>query len=127
MGKYQPLIQNKMVATLAVFIPIAFLIVIFGIAYVSITSRNRERMALIEKGADPKLFESVKKTSNGGTLKWALLMVGIGLGIFLATLLVEAGVNEPASYFSMIFLCGGAGLLITYKVEQKANKTQDKE
>lgn len=113
--------------TLAIFIPIAFFIVVFGIVYVVVTARNRERMALIEKGADPKLFESVKKTSNGGVLKWALLMVGIGLGIFLATLLVEAGMNEPASYFSMIFLCGGAGLLVSYKIEQKANNTIVKE
>lgn len=116
-----------MVATLAVFIPIAFFIMMFGIVYVLITARNRERMALIEKGADPKLFESIKKPSTGGILKWALLLVGIGIGIFLATLLVEAGMNEPASYFSMIFLCGGAGLLITYKVEQKANNTIEKE
>jgi uncharacterized membrane protein YiaA len=116
-----------MAATLAVFIPIAFFIMFFGIVYVSITSRNRERMALIEKGADPKLFESEKKSSSGGILKWALLMVGIGLGIFIATLLVEAGINEPASYFSMIFLGGGAGLLISYKVEQKENKTPNKE
>jgi len=116
-----------MVATLAVFIPIAFFIMMFGIVYVSITSRNRERMALIEKGADPKLFESEKKASTGGILKWALLMVGIGLGIFLATLLVEAGINEPASYFSMIFLCGGVGLLISYKVEQKNTNMTEKE
>ena len=116
-----------MVATLGVFIPIVFLIMVFGIAYVSITSRNRERMALIEKGADPKLFESEKKTSTGGILKWALLMVGIGLGIFLATLLVDAGMNEPASYFGMIFLFGGLGLLLSYKMEQKSNKLANKE
>jgi uncharacterized membrane protein YiaA len=115
-----------MAATLAVFIPIAFFIMFFGIVYVSITSRNRERMALIEKGADPNLFETVKKTSNGGVLKWALLLVGIGLGIFLATLLVEAGMNEPASYFAMICLFGGAGLLVSYKIEQKDNKMNDK-
>jgi uncharacterized membrane protein YiaA len=127
MGKYKSLKIKKMVATIAVFIPIAFFVMFFGIVYVSITSRNRERMALIEKGADPRLFESEKKPSSGGILKWALLMVGIGLGIFLATFLVETGMNEPASYFSMILLCGGAGLLISYKVEQKANKTLDKE
>ncbi|MEI7828388.1 MAG: DUF6249 domain-containing protein [Prolixibacteraceae bacterium] len=113
--------------TIALFIPIAFFIMIFGVVYLVITSRNRERMLLIEKGADPKLFESVKKTSSGGVLKWALLLVGIGLGIFLATLLVDAGMNEPASYFAMICIFGGAGLLLSYKIEQKANKMIDKE
>ena len=116
-----------MEGTIALFIPIAFFIMIFGVVYLVITSRNRERMLLIEKGADPKLFESVKKTSSGGVLKWALLLVGIGLGIFLATLLVDAGMNEPASYFAMICIFGGAGLLLSYKIEQKANKMIDKE
>lgn len=116
-----------MVETVAVFIPIAFFIMSFGIAYLVITSRNRERMLLIEKGADPKLFESVKKTSSGGILKWALLLVGIGIGIFLATLLVDAGMNEPASYFAMICLFGGAGLLLAYKIEQKSKTEKNKE
>lgn len=110
-----------------ILVPLAFFAMIFGIVYVVITSRNRERLLLIEKGADPKLFESVKKTSTGGILKWALLLVGIGIGIFLATLLVDAGMNEPASYFAMICLFGGAGLVVSYKIDQKANKMTDKE
>lgn len=103
-----------------VFVPIGVFLMIFGIVYVIVTARNRERMALIEKGADPKLFESVKGSSKSGVLKWGLLLVGVGLGIFLATLLVEAGMNEPASYFAMICLFGGAGLLLAYRIEQKA-------
>lgn len=93
---------------------------IFGIVYIIVTARNRERMALIEKGADPKLFESVKGSSKGGILRWGLLLVGVGLGIFLATLLVDAGMNEPASYFGMICMFGGAGLLLAYRIELKA-------
>jgi uncharacterized membrane protein YiaA len=116
-----------MEGTIAIFIPIAFFIMLFGIVYVVITSRNRERMLLIEKGADPKLFESVKKTSTGGVLKWGLLMVGVGLGIFLATLLVDAGMNEPASYFAMICIFGGLGLLVAYKIDQKNNHIIGKE
>ena len=59
-------------------------------------------MSLIEKGADPKLFESVKKTSTGGILKWGLLLIGIGLGIFFAAILVNAGFDEGAAYPAMI-------------------------
>jgi archaellum biogenesis protein FlaJ (TadC family) len=110
-----------------ILVPLACFAMIFGIVYVIVTARNRERLALIEKGADPKLFESVKKSSTGGILKWALLLVGIGLGIFLATLLVEAGMNEPASYFAMICLFGGAGLLLAYKIEQKSNPEKNRE
>jgi hypothetical protein len=127
MGKCQIKKQNTMDNLVPILVPLAMFAMIFGIVYVVITSRNRERMLLIDKGADPKLFESVKKTSTGGILKWALLLVGIGLGIFLATLLVDAGMNEPASYFGMIFLFGGLGLLLSYKMEQKMNKQIDKE
>ena len=115
-----------MEGTIAVFIPIAFFIMMFGIVYVIISSRNRERMLLIEKGADPKLFESVKKTSTGGILKWGLLLIGIGLGTFFAMLLVQAGMEEGA-YPAMICLFGGAGLLAAHKMDQKSNPTKNNE
>ena len=98
---------------------------IFGIIYIIVTARNKERMALIEKGADPKLFESVKKTSTGGILKWGLLLVGIGLGTFFAMLLVQSGMEEGA-YPAMICLFGGAGLIAAYKMEQKSDTPKEK-
>ena len=97
---------------------------IFGIIYIIVTARNKERMALIEKGADPKLFESVKKTSTGGILKWGLLLVGIGLGTFFAMLLVQSGLEEGA-YPAMICLFGGAGLIVAYKMEQKSGTPKE--
>jgi hypothetical protein len=109
-------------------VSLAFFAMIFGIVYVVVTARNRERLNLIEKGADPKLFESVKKPStNTGTLKFGLLMVGIGLGIFLANVLVNAGFDDGAAYPAMISLFGGAGLLVAYKMEQKTNLPEGKE
>lgn len=97
---------------------------IFGIIYIIVTARNKERMALIEKGADPKLFESVKKTSTGGILKWGLLLVGIGLGTFFAMLLVQSGLEEGA-YPAMICLFGGAGLIAAHKMEQKSETPKE--
>jgi len=40
---------------------IAFFATIFGIYYVSVTTRNKERMALIDKGADASLFNTGKE------------------------------------------------------------------
>lgn len=110
-----------------ILVPLASFAMIFGIVYIIVTARNRERLSLIEKGADPKLFESIKKTSSGGLLKWALLMIGIGLGIFLAAALANAGFDEDAAYPAMILLCGGLGLLLAHRMEQKANTLKDKE
>ncbi|WP_311196042.1 hypothetical protein [Antarcticibacterium sp. 1MA-6-2] len=39
-----------------------FFAVIFGIYYLYITARNRERMALIEKGADATIFYTGKRS-----------------------------------------------------------------
>lgn len=111
-----------------IFVPIGVFLMIFGIVYVVVTARNRERMALmtlIEKGGDPKLLDSMKRSTKGGILKWGFLLVGVGIGILLASLLVEAGMNEPASYFSMICLFGGAGLLLAYRIEQKSESGKE--
>ena len=56
-----------------ILIPITALAVIFGIVYVVITSRNRERMSMIEKGVNPKDFLSPGPNAYG-VLKWALLL-----------------------------------------------------
>ena len=109
----------------AIIVPLAVFAMIFGIVYVIVTARNRERMSLIEKGADPKLFESIKKTSSGGILKWGLLLIGIGLGIFTAAMLVSSGLEEGAAYPAMICLFGGAGLLLSYKMEQKSETRKE--
>ena len=108
-----------------ILVPIAVFAMIFGIVYVFVTARNRERMALIEKGADPKLFESIKISSNTGLLKWGLLLVGVGLGFFFAEVLVNAGMNEETTYPAMICIFGGAGLLVAYKTVPKSNKPKD--
>jgi hypothetical protein len=104
-----------------IIVPLAAFAMIFGIFYIIVTAQNRERMALIEKGADPKLFQSEKVSSKGTILKWGLFLAGIGLGIFFAALLAEAGMNEGAAYPAMICIFGGAGLLLAYRMEQKTN------
>jgi hypothetical protein len=112
----------------AILIPLAFFAMVFGVVYISVTARNRERLTLIEKGADPKLFESIKKPSKGGIMKWGLLLIGIGLGFFFAALLDSSSIiEEGVAYPSMICLFGGASLLIAYKIEQKANDPKGNE
>lgn len=108
-----------------IVVPLAVFAMIFGIVYVFVTARNRERMALIEKGADPKLFESVKSSSKTGLLKWGLLLVGVGLGFFFADILINAGMNDETTYPAMICIFGGAGLLLAYKMEPKSNNQKE--
>ncbi|MEN8124432.1 MAG: DUF6249 domain-containing protein [Bacteroidota bacterium] len=93
---------------------------IFGIFFVWITTRNKERMALIEKGADASLFATKKKNFSNITLKLGMLAVGIGIGLLMGSLLNEyTNLAEPVAYFSMIFLFGGISLVVNAMIEKK--------
>ena len=101
---------------------------IFGIRYFN----SRENMAMIEKGLDPKL-KAERRPAPFKNLKWGLLFVGSGLGLFLAYLLdnylfVNVGrhagnefdndANAPI-YFALIAIGGGIGLILSYRMERK--------
>lgn len=102
-----------------VFIVLIIFGSIFGIAYLFFSTRNKERLALIENGADASLFTRVKQRTAPVwkviILNLALLLMGIGAGIVIGGILatnfnVEWDVAMPGS----IFLMAGTGLLIGF-------------
>lgn len=106
-------------------IPIALFATIFGVFYLYYTTRNRERMALIEKGADASIFDRDKKSSNVFNkvlINFALLAVGIGVGIISAGLLEVNGMDDDVAYPSMIFIFAGIGLVAGFFVSRKLDK-----
>ena len=110
----------------AILIPLGAFAMIFGIVYMSVTARNRERMALIERGADPTLFETKKKPSISGVMKVGLFLVGIGLGIVVAYLLsAGGGMEDGAAYPAMIFIFGGLALITSYLWQRKQDKEDE--
>ncbi len=103
--------------------------VIFGIYYLFISTRNKERLALIEKGAEASIFFSAKKSLTPTwkvlVLNLAVLMMGIGLGIFIGNILhVSVGLPEEVAFPGTIFLVGGislfTGFFLTKKLVEKA-------
>jgi len=106
-------------------VPIGSFAMIFGIVYLVVTSRNRERMALIERGADPALFESKKRANTGGVMKYGLFLFGIGLGIVVAYFVASGGMEEGAAYPSMIFVFGGLSLIAAYLWQRKLDKEDE--
>jgi ABC-type Fe3+-siderophore transport system permease subunit len=105
---------------------IALFATVFGIFYVYIITRNKERMALIEKGADASLFNTGKEGHKFSfswgkfTLKAGMLFMGIALGIMAGAILSNAGIlNEDANYPSMIFFFGGLSLVLFYVIDRK--------
>jgi hypothetical protein len=112
----------------AVIVFIALFAAAFGIMYMHYTTRNKERLALIEKGADASLFNTGKEARkfsfnwNKFTLKLGMLFMGVALGIIIGAILSEAGLlEEGANYTSMIFFFGGLGLVLYYIFDRKNN------
>jgi hypothetical protein len=110
------------VAVIGTLIPIIISVGIFiTIIYIR-RFENLERMAIIDKGLDPAIFK--KESSTAATLRWALLLIGSGLGLIFGYFLDRSWGMEEVAYFSMIFIFGGLGLGLAYLLEERKMKRQ---
>jgi len=110
----------------AAIVFIALFAAVFGIVYLYLITRNKERMALIEKGADASLFATGKPSSwsfswSKFTLKVGMLAMGIAIGVLTGALLTNAMVlNEEANYTTAIFFFGGLSLVLFYIFDKRS-------
>ena len=108
-----------------VFIVLIIFAALFGIVFVIAQSRNRERMAMIEKGVSPKDFLVNRKPNSYGILKWALLLVGVGFGLFIASILeAYTSIEEVPAYFASALFFGGAGLFAAFTIAKNAEEKE---
>jgi hypothetical protein len=105
---------------------IALFAAIFGIFYLHFTTRSKERLALIEKGADASLFNTGKGGQkppfnwNNLALKTGMFFMGIAIGLFTgATLAPFLSIPPEAVYFSMILFFGGLSLVLFFLIDRK--------
>lgn len=107
-----------------ILIPISLFAAIFGIVYLYFSTRNKERLALIEKGADASIFNIGKRSGSAWkvvVINLAFLLMGIGLGLFLANLLeTTTSLDDNVIYPSLTFIMAGVGLYIGYTQTKKA-------
>ena len=101
-----------------IIISLGFFGMIFGIIYLY----KRERMAMIERGMDPRRYKP--QSAPYQTLKWGLLLIGAGTGLFLAylmdrTIFKSMEDDNVAIYFALIAIFGGLGLFLSYRMEKK--------
>jgi hypothetical protein len=101
-----------------ILVPLSFFAMVFGIVYLS----KREKLAMIERGMDPRRYKP--QSAPFQNLKWGLLLIGAGLGLFLAsvldrTLFKESMDDNEAIYASLVAVFGGLGLFISYLIEKK--------
>ena len=125
----QPKIRIMDAGSLAMLIPIFGLVfgnaLAFGIIYFAIMTRNRERMALIEKGATAEEIYQSRKVSKYSALKNGLFLIGIAVGLIVAAIVAATTLLNPvAVYFAFILLFGGLGLVIFYLIYTKNERNQ---
>ena len=109
----------------AILIPLIVFGSFFGMVYVWLTTRNKERLAMIDKGADASLFTVKKSHRTNYTLKIGMLAVGIGIGILVGSLLDSyTMLDEEVAFPSMIFLFGGGFLIANSMIENKAKEEE---
>jgi O-antigen/teichoic acid export membrane protein len=109
-----------------ILVPLDMFAMVFGIIYL----RTRQNLAMIEKGMNPKEFAN--RPAPYRNLKWGLLLVGSGIGLFLAYLIdnfmlykishTDSFGNNGANtaiYFALIAIGGGLGLIQSYRMEKK--------
>ncbi|MGV6831342.1 MAG: DUF6249 domain-containing protein [bacterium] len=105
-----------------ILIPLAFFASVFGVFYLYLSSRNRERLALIEKGADASIFKIGKRGSSWKVviINLAFLLIGIGVGAFLGSIIDEYTRLHDGAIVGVIFIMAGLGLYVGFLQTRKA-------
>ncbi len=115
------------VEIIGVFIPIVTIIAAVIMIINLRKFENQERMSMIEKGMNPKEISELRKTRSNTSwpLRFALLLMGVGVGLLIGYFLDSSFYMEEVAYFSMIFIFGGLGLGISYIIEEKKLREEE--
>ena len=109
-----------------IIIPVSLFATLFGIFYIYLTTRNRERLALIEKGADASLFKSSPQNIPVWKLlllNLSLLLIGIGIGLLIIAILYACTtLDSDAANIAIIFIMAGISLLTGFTLSKKLEK-----
>jgi len=86
---------------------------IFGVVYVVMTTRHRERLAMIERGINPN--EGSNKANPEKSLKSGMELIAVAVGLGCGYLLnTYTGIPRPWVYFGPVLFCVGLVMIILY-------------
>jgi peptidoglycan/LPS O-acetylase OafA/YrhL len=108
---------------IAVLIPIVTVISSVVLAYYIRKMIHHEKLAMIEKGVSPEFLAAKKRGQTSTSIRLGLLSIGVGLGFFIGYFLDYHYNMEEVGYFAMLFILGGVGLVISYLIEEKKEKS----
>lgn len=113
-----------------ILVPFIFFATTFGLFYVYISARNRERMAMIERGNELNLRPFTKEKPATIFLRFGFMLFGLGIGLmvgmFLSNYIIFGNHNGPfLVVFSSTLLFGGLFMIVGYFIESKYIKKND--
>jgi len=103
----------------------------FGVTiYTWLSSRHKERMAMIEKGVNPADFKSgsfrdLLRPNPLSSLKWGMLTMFVGVGILVATWLDRSLYMQDSVYPASMLLFGGLALVIFYFIASRKMRNEE--
>lgn len=112
-----------MTETIGALVPIIISLGVFTMIIILRRLEHNEKLKMIEKGIDISNYQRHRRP--GGAIKFALIAVGIGVGLLVGNLMdVYTPLKDEVCYFSMIFLFAGIGLFTANKIVEKKEKEQ---
>lgn len=106
-----------------VLVPILSVVATAWVLVTFFTSRNRERMAMIEKGLSSDeikaLYARDVKRDPLQSLKWGILFVLAGIALMLGNYLHDTYAVDGGVVVGMVILFVGIGLVAFYTIASK--------
>ena len=100
-------------------VPIAFFLMVFGIALIFLKTRSNERLALIERNIDATLFFGKKKDNlMYWTLRIGALFLGFGIGLLVGFVMADM-YNDDMYIAPPLFIFSGLFWILEFIVERK--------
>ncbi|MES2809775.1 MAG: DUF6249 domain-containing protein [Bacteroidota bacterium] len=95
---------------------------VFGMVYIYLMTRHRERMAMLERNLVSSPFHT--SNFNNFTLKTGMLLVGLSIGFFIIFIIEQGGTHSDVINVAIVCLFGGLSLIASYLVVQKQRNNQ---
>jgi hypothetical protein len=120
-------VSDNLIPLVGVMVPIVAIISTFTMIVFIRKYDNDEKMAMIAKGITPPAKNSKSYNVNPShSLRWGFVLIGFGVGLLMGNFLEHIiEIDEETAHFSMIFIFGGLGLLLSYFYQMNLDKKNE--
>ena len=122
--------EGIIIPVLAILCAIALpLILVILSVYWTVTSKHKEKMAMIERGIAPDENASDRQPNRYGSLRNGLLMIGLAIGTIAGIFLARTMKEEYEMFLiivAMIVVCGGIAFTSYFFISKKMMEQEEK-